>query len=99
MKLNDVLIKPILTEKANALQEKRRTFAFRVSKDSNKLEIKTAVEKFYGVSVDDVRTVVVPAKNKSRFTKKGYVQGKKPSYKKAYVTVAEGESIDLYSNI
>ena len=99
MKLNDVLIKPILTEKANALQEKRRTFAFRVSKDSNKLEIKTAVEKFYGVSVDDVRTVVVPAKNKSRFTKKGYVQGQKPSYKKAYVTVAEGESIDLYSNI
>lgn len=99
MKLNDVLIKPILTEKANALQEKRRTFAFRVSKEANKLEIKTAVEAFYGVSVDDVKTVIVPAKNKSRFTKKGYVQGRKPSYKKAYVTVAEGESIDLYSNI
>jgi large subunit ribosomal protein L23 len=45
------------------------------------------------------REEVIPAKNKSRFTKKGYVQGRKPSYKKAYVTVAEGENIDLYSNI
>ena len=99
MKLNDVLIKPILSEKANALQEKRRIFTFRVAKEANKLEIKSAVESFYGVSVDDVRTVVVPAKNKSRFTKKGYVQGRKPSFKKAYVIVAEGDNIDLYSNI
>jgi large subunit ribosomal protein L23 len=99
MRLNEILIKPILTEKANALQEKKRTFSFRVAKEANKLEIKKAVESFYGVSVEDVRTIVVPGKNKSRFTKTGFVKGRKPSYKKAYVIVAEGETIDLYSNI
>lgn len=99
MRLNEILIRPILTEKANAMQEKRRIFSFRVAREANKLEIKTAVESFYGVSVEDVRTVVVPGKNKSRFTKSGFVKGRKPAYKKAYVTVAEGETIDLYSNI
>lgn len=99
MKLSQVLIKPILTEKANALQEKSRTFTFRVAREANKLEIKNAIENFYGVSVEDVRTIVVPGKNKSRFTKAGFVKGRKPAYKKALVIVAEGESIDLYSNI
>lgn len=99
MKLSQVLIKPILTEKANALQEKSRTFSFRVAREANKLEIKNAVEGFYGVTVEDVRTIVVPGKNKSRFTKAGFVQGRKPAYKKALVVVAEGETIDLYSNI
>lgn len=63
------------------------------------MEIKNAVESFYGVTVEDVRTIVVPGKNKSRFTKAGFVQGRKPAYKKALVVVAEGETIDLYSNI
>jgi large subunit ribosomal protein L23 len=57
------------------------------------------VEDFYGVKVVDVNTSVVPGKNKTRFTKAGYVQGRKPAYKKALVTVAEGETIDLYANI
>ncbi len=96
---SDVLIKPILTEKANAQQEKLRRYAFRVNRRANKLEIKKAIEDFYGVSVVDVNTVVVPGKNKTRFTKAGFIQGAKPSYKKALVTVAEGETIDLYSNI
>jgi large subunit ribosomal protein L23 len=99
MKLSEVLIKPILSEKANAQQEKLRRYAFKVSKKANKLEIKKAVEEFYGVSVVDVNTVVVPGKNKTRYTKKGFVKGQKPSFKKAMVTVAEGETIDLYSNI
>jgi len=99
MKLSEVLIKPILTEKANAQQEKLRRYAFRVARKANKLEIKKAVEEFYGVSVVDVNTVVVPGKNKTRYTKKGFVQGQKQAYKKAMVTVAEGENIDLYSNI
>ena len=95
----NVLVKPILTEKANAQQEKLRRYAFKVAKKANKLEIKKAVESFYGVSVTDVNTSVSPGKNKSRFTKAGVISGRKPSYKKAYVTVAEGETIDLYSNI
>jgi large subunit ribosomal protein L23 len=99
MKLSEVLIRPILTEKANAQQEKLRRYAFKVNKKANKLEIKKAVEGFYGVTILDVNTVVVPAKHKSRFTKSGVVEGRKPSYKKALVTLAEGESIDLYSNI
>jgi large subunit ribosomal protein L23 len=99
MKLSEVLIKPILTEKANAQQDKLRRYAFKVSKKANKLEIKKAIEGFYGVTVMNVNTAVVPGKNKSRFTKAGVISGRKPSYKKAFVTVAEGESIDLYSNI
>jgi large subunit ribosomal protein L23 len=99
MKLSEVLIKPILTEKANGQQESLRRYAFRVAKQANKLEIKKAIEEFYGVSVVDVNTVVVPGKNKTRYTKKGFTKGQKQSYKKAMVTVAEGENIDLYSNI
>jgi large subunit ribosomal protein L23 len=99
MKLTEVLVKPILTEKANAQQEKLRRYAFRVNKKANKLEIKKAVEEFYGVTVTDVNTAVAPGKNKTRYTKAGFIQGAKPSYKKAFVTVAEGESIDLYANI
>src|ERR1700722_9876505 len=99
MKLSDVLVKTILTEKANAQQDKLRRYAFRVDRKANKLEIKKAVEDFYGVTVVDVNTVVVPGKNKTRFTKAGYVQGRKPAYKKAMVTVAEGGAIDLYARI
>jgi large subunit ribosomal protein L23 len=99
MKLTDVLVKPILTEKANAQQEKLRRFTFKVDRKANKLEIKKAVEEFYGVQVVDVNTVVVPAKNKTRFTKAGFIKGRKSAYKKAMVTVAEGETIDLYANI
>jgi large subunit ribosomal protein L23 len=99
MKLSEVLIKPILSEKANAQQEKLRRYAFRVAKKANKLEIKKAVENFYGVTVVDVNTVVAPAKSKTRFTKAGLISGQKSSYKKAFVTVAVGETIDMYSNI
>ncbi|MBN8878224.1 MAG: 50S ribosomal protein L23 [Chitinophagaceae bacterium] len=99
MNLSEVLIKPILTEKANSQQEKLHRYAFKVAKKANKLEIKKAIESFYGVTVVGVNTSVVPGKNKSRFTKAGVISGRKPAYKKAYVTVAEGENIDLYSNI
>jgi large subunit ribosomal protein L23 len=96
---SQILIKPILTEKANAQQEKLRTYAFKVHKSANKLEIKKAIQEFYGVTVTAVNTSVVPAKNKSRQTKSAILRGVKPSYKKAFVTVAEGETIDLYANI
>lgn len=99
MRASEVLIKPILTEKANAQQDSLRRYAFKVARKANKLEIKKAIEEFYGVNVVDVNTAVVPGKNKTRFTKKGFVQGRKPAFKKAFVTVAEGENIDLYSNI
>lgn len=99
MKLIEVLEKPILTEKANAQQDKLRRYSFRVARKANKLEIKKAVEEFYGVTVTNVNTIVVPGKNKTRYTKAGFVKGQKSSYKKALVTVAENETIDLYGNI
>ena len=99
MKLTEILIKPILTEKANAQQEKLSRYAFKVNRRANKLEIKTAVEQFYGVNVVDVNTMVVPGKSKTRSTKSGIISGVKSGYKKALVTVAEGESIDLYASI
>ena len=99
MKLADVLVKPILSEKANQLSEKRRVYSVKVARAANKLEIKKAVEDFYGVTVEDVRTAVAPAKSRSRMTKAGVISGRKPSYKKAFVTVGEGDTIDLYSTI
>ncbi len=99
MKLSDVLIRPVLSEKVNRQTEKQNRYTFVVDRKANKLEIKKAVEEFYGVSVINVNTSVVPGKAKSRFTKKGVVNGRKPAYKKAFITVAEGENIDLYANI
>ncbi len=99
MQLTEVLVKPILTEKANNQQEKLKKYAFRVNRKANKLEIKKAVENMYGISVIDVNTVVVPGKSKTRSTKAGLIKGVKPAYKKAYVTLAAGDTIDLYSNI
>jgi large subunit ribosomal protein L23 len=97
MKLSDVLIKPVLSEKANKLSEKNNRYTFVVDRKANKLEIKKAVEEFYGVQVESVNTWVIPSKLKSRYTKAGFVTGRKPAKKKALVTIAEGETIDLYS--
>ncbi len=99
MKLAEVLVKPILTEKANAQQDKLNRYAFKVARKSNKLEIKKAIEEFYGVTVVNVNTTVIPGKNKTRYTKAGFVKGQKPAYKKAFVTVAEGETLDIYGSI
>jgi len=99
MKLSDVLVKPILSEKANKQAEKENRYAFIVDKKANKLEIKKAVEEFYGVQVAEVNTSIVPGKTKAKFTKAGYIVGRKPAKKKAIVTVAEGETIDLYGTI
>jgi large subunit ribosomal protein L23 len=99
MKLTEILIKPILTEKANGQQEKLRRYAFKVDRRANKLEIKSAIEQFYGVNVLEVNTLVVPGKNKTRSTKAGIISGIKSGYKKALVTVAECETIDLYATL
>ncbi|MBL7690153.1 MAG: 50S ribosomal protein L23 [Flavipsychrobacter sp.] len=97
MKASDVLVRPVITEKVNLQMERSGRYTFVVGHSANKLEIKKAVESFYGVRVADVNTIVVPAKNKSRFTKAGLLTGRKPSYKKAVVTLAEGETIDLFT--
>ncbi|MEO1055039.1 MAG: 50S ribosomal protein L23 [Bacteroidota bacterium] len=94
----EVLVKPLITEKISAMNEQGE-YGFLVSKDSNKVEIKKAVEKMYGVSVDKVRTINYLGKRKTRYTKSQIISGRRPSYKKAIVKVAEGEVIDFYSGI
>lgn len=93
-----VLKKPLVTEKVSALNEKGK-YGFIVDTDANKVEIKNAVEKQYGVNVERVNTMVVMGKKKTRYTKAGVLSGRKPTYKKAIVTLAAGEVIDFYSNV
>lgn len=95
----NVIIKPIITEKMTALSEKLNRYAFRVARDANKIEIKKAVEELYSVSVKEVNTLIVGGKNKSRYTKAGVINGRTSTYKKAIVTLAQGDKIDFYSNI
>jgi large subunit ribosomal protein L23 len=95
----ELLKKPIITEKMTMLGEKRNQYAFRVDKKANKIEIKKAIEQMYGITVEAVNTMVYAGKKKSRYTKAGYVEGRKDSFKKAIVTLKEGDNIDFYSNI
>ena len=92
-------IRPILTEKATAYSEKQNCYTFAVSPDANKFQIKDIVEKLYNVRVVSVNTANYAGKRKARYTKAGLIRGQKPAFKKAYVTVAEGQTIDYYSNI
>ena len=94
-----ILIKPIITEKASANSEVNNCFSFEVNTKANKVEIKKAVEAAYGVSVEKVRTINVRPARRTRHTKTGIQHGKTNAVKKAIVQLAEGESIDLYSNM
>ena len=93
-----ILKRPLVTEKVSSLNEKGK-YGFIVNADANKVEIKQAVEKQYGVNVEKVNTMKVMGKFKTRYTKTGILAGRRPNYKKAIVTLAEGEVIDFYSNV
>ena len=93
-----VLKKPLITEKVSTLNESGK-YGFIVDKSANKVEIKNEVEKMYGVTVESVNTMRYQGKQKSRYTKSKVVSGRTSGYKKAIVTVADGEVIDFYSGI
>jgi large subunit ribosomal protein L23 len=93
-----ILKKPLVTEKVSALNEKGK-YGFFVDIAAKKVEIKKAVEKQYGVTVESVNTMSVMGKKKTRYTKAGVLSGRKPNYKKAIITLAQGEVIDFYSNV
>lgn len=95
----NILIKPIITEKATNEAELNNRFTFVVNPKANKVEIKKAVEAAYGVSVEKVRTMNVRPNRRTRYTKTGVQTGKTNAYKKAIVQVAEGDTIDFYNNI
>ncbi|WP_026474764.1 50S ribosomal protein L23 [Alkaliflexus imshenetskii] len=94
-----VIVKPIVTEKMNKQGDALNRYGFIVKEDVNKLQIKKAVEEMYNVTVADVNTLRYAGKNKTRYTKSGVISGRTTSYKKALVTLVEGDKIDFYSNI
>ena len=94
-----IVKKPVITEKMTAISEKLNRYAFIVDKRANKIQIKKAVEDLYGVKVAAVNTMNYEGKSKSRYTKSGVITGKAIDTKKAVVTLAEGETIDFFSNI
>ncbi len=93
-----ILKKPLVTEKMSDLNEKGK-YGFIVDKKANKVEIRKAVEKMYGVTVDKVATMRYHGKKKTRYTKSRVISGHAPAFKKAIVTVKEGDVIDFYGNI
>lgn len=95
----NILIKPIITEKATKEAEENNRFTFVVNPKANKIEIKNAVENAYGVSITSVRTMNVRPDRRIRHTKTGIQAGKTNAYKKAIVQVAEGDTIDFYANV
>jgi len=95
----EILIKPIITEKMTGQAEKLNRYGFVVAKEANKLEIKAAVEKMYGVKVDHVNTQQYVGKVKTRNTTQGVAIGRVNRNKKAIVTLKQGEVIDFYASI
>ena len=94
-----IIKRPVITEKMTAISEKLNKFAFIVDKNANKYQIKDAVEQLYDVKVEAVNTMNYQGKTKSRYTKSGVVTGRRAAFKKAVVTLKEGDTIDFFSNI
>jgi large subunit ribosomal protein L23 len=92
MIIYDVIKKPLITEKTTVEKDARNVVAFVVNKDANKIEIKESVEKLFKVSVTAVKTVNIAGKVK----RVGKNIGKRPNWKKAYVSLAEGSNIDFF---
>ena len=95
----NILFKPVITEKASSDSELRNRFTFLVNTNSNKIQIKKAVEKKYGVTVEKVRTLNYGAERRVRYTKTGIQRGKLASIKKAVVQLIEGDTIDFYNKV
>ena len=94
-----ILVKQLITEKMSLLSENKGQYGFRVALTATKPEIKAEIEKMYSVEVAKIRTLVVAGKRKTRFTKSGVSNGKTNNYKKAIVSLKDGQSIDFYENI
>ena len=94
-----IIVKPLVTEKMTSITEKSNRFGFIVSPEANKVEIKNEVEALYNVTVVSVNTIRYAGKNKARWTKSGLIKGRSNAFKKAIVTLKDGDTIDFYSNI
>ncbi|MBP9211250.1 MAG: 50S ribosomal protein L23 [Bacteroidetes bacterium] len=96
--MNGILIQPLLTEKMTELTSKRQ-YAFKVNPNANKISIAKAVEKKFNVNVTSVRTANVKGKVKSQMTKRGRIAGRRSDWKKAIVTLKDGQTIDFLANV
>jgi large subunit ribosomal protein L23 len=94
MMLNDqdVVKRPLITEKSERGRETDQQYAFELHRDATKIQVKNAVEKLFGVHVTGVRTAISRGKNK----RVGRSMGRRPNWKKAVVTLREGETISLF---
>jgi large subunit ribosomal protein L23 len=93
-----IIKKPIITEKAMNLASQRQ-YVFEVHPEANKIQIRQAVQEMFDVDVTSVRTVRVKGKNKIRMTRRGLMRGKTALKKKAYVTLKEGQQIEIVSGV
>lgn len=91
----EIIVRPVVTEESAMLQETNRTYTFLVAKDANKMEIRHAVQTLFGVSVEAVRT----ANYQGKWRRVGRSVGRKATFKKAVVKIAEGDNIDVYEGI
>jgi large subunit ribosomal protein L23 len=96
MKTNEILIRPILTEKMLKLQESERKYAFKVSKSANKIVVRQAVQNRFDVIVEDVNIVNIKGKSKQMNTRRGITRGKRSDWKKAIITLREGDTINFF---
>ncbi|MBK6860581.1 MAG: 50S ribosomal protein L23 [Saprospiraceae bacterium] len=94
--MKQIIIRPMITEKAEKLSTKRNQYTFVVARDVNKIEVSKAIEKMYNVSVESVNTLMMPGKAKSRNSRNAVIKGRKPSYKKAMVTLKAGDEINIF---
>ncbi len=95
--MREILLRPLVTEKMTALQDKRQ-YAFEVDIETNKIEIARAIEKKFNVTVESIRTMQLKGKTKSQLTRRGRFSGRTPHWKKAIVTIKEGEKIEFFEN-
>ena len=93
--LREIIRKPVVTEKSTVANEESNKFTFVVLRGANKLEIKRSVEEIFGVHVVEVRTM----NNHGKFKRLGPKRGRRPDWKKAIVTLREGDRIDLFENV
>ncbi|NOX66058.1 MAG: 50S ribosomal protein L23 [Chlorobi bacterium] len=97
--MHNILIRPLVTEKMTELMESENKYGFIVNYNTNKIEIAKAIEKKFEVNVVAVNTIRYKGKTKTQFTRKGRFTGKTPRFKKAIITIKEGQTLDLFEEI
>jgi len=98
MKKLNILIRPLYTEKIAKLQDQENKYAFEVDRNSNKIEIRQEIEKRFEVKVTKIQTMVIQGKMRQQMTRAGRFHGRRPDWKKAIVTLVDGDKIDLFEN-